>query len=154
MQEKNTNPNPNEIPLTQENVNTVKQPQDIIEKPKTDLKFRLPFSDKQKKILKFVLIGLGAFVALLLVLVGIQKMLSAFKINNKQNEPVSTATSKSVEFPYDEEIRNPSVYATDEAILKLSEDTSNLDKLLDSVDINQSHLNIPDIKFDINFETK
>lgn len=70
----------------------------------------------------------------------------------KQNYPVlvPTPTPLSVT-PAPNVILNASRYATDEGVLKIESDLNNFQKQLETSDVKQGDLNLPNLDFNINF---
>lgn len=53
--------------------------------------------------------------------------------------------------PAPEENRNPSIYATDSAVLKLQEDVQRHDENLRNTEVTEPVLNVPSLNFDVSF---
>jgi len=54
--------------------------------------------------------------------------------------------------PYEEEITNPSVYATDSAVLEIGEKLKGIEQDLDKTDLKETELNPPVLDLEVNFE--
>lgn len=95
---------------------------------------------------KYLYIGIGGvFVILILIFLIVRTSLrvSHFK------PPVFPSPSPS---PYEEEITNPSVYATDSAVLDIENKIKEIEKETDQTDLKETELNSPVLDLDINFE--
>lgn len=94
---------------------------------------------------KYYYIGAGVFVFLILVLLIVRSSLriSRFK------PPVFPSPSPS---PYEEEITNPSAYATDSAVLEIGEKLKEIERDLDQTDLKETGLNPPVLDLEVNFE--
>jgi hypothetical protein len=113
-----------------------------------------PFFDnmdtKIKKMIKMMLIGLGAFFVLLVIIGTIFSLLKNRSKRVIKATPTPSATN--IEISLEEEIRNPSRYATDAGVLKIEEDVKKLDKDLINTNLKDASIWPPDIKFDVSFE--
>ena len=104
------------------------------------------FKTKIRKVnKKYYYIGVGVFVFLVLILLIARSSLriSRFK------PPIFPSPSPS---PYEEEITNPSVYATDSAVLEIGKRIREIDQDLDKTDLKETGLNPPVLDLNINFE--
>lgn len=54
--------------------------------------------------------------------------------------------------PYEEEITNPSIYATDSAVLEIGERLKEINQDLDQTDLKETGLNPPVLDMEVNFE--
>ncbi len=98
---------------------------------------------------RFLIIGIIATFFLLLALAS-----AAIFIAGQMRKPAPTSTqATSTPQPtfFEEEIQNPSRYATDSGVLKTQEDLNALDKELNNADLNENSLRPPDIQFDESF---
>ena len=101
------------------------------------------------KFKKLILIVFGVFgffvlVALILgIIASSQKRSGSAKVTPT---PVVNAT----ELP--EVLTNPSRYATDSGVLKIGESLNTIEKELNSTEIKDLKLSLPNVTFDINFE--
>ena len=107
----------------------------------------LPFKDKlptskNKKIA--LIIGIILFLMIIiLVIISSTYRTSQFK--------PSILPSPSPN-PYEEEIKNPSNYATDSAILGVEEKVKEINQELDQTDLKETGLNPPILDMEVNFE--
>lgn len=94
---------------------------------------------------KYYYIGAGVFVFLILILIIARSSLriSQFK------PPTFPSPSPS---PFEEEITNPSAYATDSAVLDIENKLKEIDQDLDKVDLKETGLNPPVLDMEVNFE--
>lgn len=94
---------------------------------------------------KHYYIGAGVLIFLILILIIVRSSLhiSQFK------PPVFPSPSPS---PYEEEITNPSVYATDSAVLEIGEKLKEIENEIDQTDLKETDLNPPVLDMNINFE--
>lgn len=94
---------------------------------------------------KYHYIGAGVFIFLILILIIARSSLriSRFK------PPVFPSPSPT---PYEEEITNPSAYATDSAVLEIGERIKEINQDLDKTDLKETGLNPPVLDMDVNFE--
>ncbi|MBU3957000.1 hypothetical protein KKI19_01825 [Patescibacteria group bacterium] len=94
---------------------------------------------------KHIYIGAGVFVFLVLILIIARSSLhiSRFK------PPVFPSPSPS---PYEEEITNPSAYATDSAVLEIGEKLKEIEGGIDQTDLKETGLNPPVLDLEVNFE--
>ena len=94
---------------------------------------------------RYYYIGGGVFIFLILILIIIRSSLhiSRFK------PPVFPSPSPS---PYEEEITNPSVYATDSAVLEIGEKLKEIESDIDQTDLKETGLNPPVLDLNVNFE--
>lgn len=98
---------------------------------------------------KFLIIGIVAAFVLLLSL-GLAVVFIARQVRTTSPTPTpSFETPQPASF--EEEIKNPSRYATDSGVLKTQADLNALDKDLNSVDLNENSLRPPDVQFDESF---
>lgn len=90
-------------------------------------------------------IGAGVLIFLILIFIIARSTLrlSRFK------PPVFPSPSPS---PYEEEITNPSVYATDSAVLEIGERIKEIDQDSDKTDLKETGLNPPVLDMNVNFE--
>lgn len=112
------------------------------EKPNLWQRFKTKIKTLNKK---YISIGVGVFIFLILILIIARSSLhiSQFK------PPVFPSPSPS---PYEEEITNPSVYATDSAVLEIGEKLKEIEQDLDKTDLKETGLNPPVLDMEINFE--
>jgi len=94
---------------------------------------------------KYYYIGAGVLVFLILIILIARSSLriSQFKL------PVFPSPSPS---PYEEEITNPSVYATDSAILEIGNRIKEIENEIDQTDLKETGLNPPVLDLEVNFE--
>ncbi len=95
---------------------------------------------------KYVYIGIGGVLVILVVLLLIVQ--TSLRIN-RFKPLVFPSPSPS---PYEEEITNPSVYATDSAVLEIEKRIKEIEKEIDQTDLKETKLNPPVLDLDINFE--
>lgn len=93
----------------------------------------------------YYIIGAGVFVFLILIVIIVRSSLriSQFK------PPVFPSPSPS---PCEEEITNPSAYATDSAVLEIGKRIKEIDQDLDKIDLKETGLNPPVLDLNVNFE--
>lgn len=111
-------------------------------------------SDKFKKApknIKLLVIVVTLFV-LSIILLLIAALVTGGKKAAKTEAPVATPTAAPGSPLLEVEISNPSRYATDSGILKIESDVDNLSKEMDSVDLRQSNLRVPNLDFNVKFQ--
>lgn len=118
------------------------------EEEKISLRQRFKTKIKIKTLNKkyyYYYIGTGVFVFLALILIIARSSLriSRFK------PPVFPSPSPS---PYEEEITNPSVYATDSAVLEIGEKLKEIENEIGQTDLKETSLNPPVLDLEVNFE--
>ena len=95
---------------------------------------------------KYIYIGIsGVFVILILILLIVRTSLRVSRFK----PPVFPSPSPS---PYEEEIINPSVYATDSAVLEIGNRIKEIEKEIDQTDLKETSLNPPVLDLNVNFE--
>jgi len=112
------------------------------EKPNLWQRFKVKIKTLNKK---YYYIGAGVFVFLILILIIARSSLriSRFK------PPVFPSPSPS---PYEEEITNPSVYATDSAVLEIGNRIKEIENEIGQTDLKETGLNPPVLDLEVNFE--
>jgi len=104
------------------------------------------FKTKIKKVnKKYYYIGAGVFVFLVLIILIAR---SSFRFS-RFKPPVFPSPSPS---PYEEEITNPSVYATDSAVLEIDKKLKEIENEIDQTDLKETGLNPPVLDLEVNFE--
>lgn len=109
-----------------------------------NLKTKFNSFSKRTKIL---VIGIGALFLVILLLSILVGLLGKKKVAS-QATPSSTPIA---ETPIPNVILNASRYATDSGVLKIESDLQSLGKQLDSLDVKQSDLSLPNLDFKIDF---
>lgn len=146
MDTQNQNPQTNQTPVIQP------ETQDIPMQPQVNpgLKERVVALLKGANLGKYklVFIGVGVFFLILIVFGVVLSLLNRQRVVSR---PTPTPEGTSFQSTSMEEIKNPSKYATDPAVLKIQADVEALDKDLNAVDLKENFLRPPDIKFDESF---
>ena len=102
--------------------------------------------ERVKKInRKLIFIGLGMIIFIIALLIII---FSSFRIAEFK-PAVFPSPSPS---PFEEEIINPSAYATDSAVLEIEKRLKEIEQNLDKTDLKETSLNPPVLDIEINFE--
>lgn len=114
----------------------------ILEKIKS-LWLELP--EKLKKIIRIVALIFGVMIFLLIIFSIIIKFAS------RTPKPISLPSPSFEPSPTGEIIDNPSRWATDSGVIKISEDLSTIEKALGTMQVNETDLLPPKLDFDINF---
>jgi len=99
-------------------------------------------SSRNKKII-LISGGLLLLMTLMVIIILSSRHISQFE------PPVFPSPSPS---PYEEEIINPSAYATDSAILEIGEKLKGIEQNLDKTDLREASLNPPVLDLNVNFE--
>lgn len=101
---------------------------------------------KLKKInKKLIILFIGLFILLILtvILITSGRQISQFK------KPVFPSPSPA---PSEEEIINPSAYATDSGVLEIENKLKEINQDLDKTDLKETDLNPPVLDMEVNFE--
>lgn len=109
--------------------------------------FSSAFKDAFSKY-KTLILALIAFFVLLIGL-GVSFSILGKRMKKAVATPIPAVTTPSP--TPSEEIKNPSRYATDSAVLKIQSDIEALDKDLNSVDLKENFLRPPAVQFDESF---
>jgi len=107
----------------------------------------LKIPERLRKVLCIVSIVFAVLLFLMIIL--------SIVLKSRGKVPVEVKPTPVVSFeppPSGEVITNPSRYATDPGVLKIEEDLRNLEKELDSLQVNEVNLLPPRLDFDINFD--
>lgn len=128
-----------QIPAEEEGLNLWQRLKAKIKKVST--KGRLAFGWNKKHY--YISTGVLIFLILIFIIARSTLRISRFK------PPVFPEPSPS---PYEEEITNPSVYATDSAVLEIGERIKEIDQDLDKIDLKETGLNPPVLDMNVNFE--
>jgi len=83
------------------------------------------------------------FLVLVILIARSSLRISRFK------PPVFPSPSPS---PYEEEITNPSIYATDSAVLEIDEKLKEIERDIGQTDLKETGLNPPVLDMEVNFE--
>lgn len=97
---------------------------------------------------KIILIVVGVFIFLFLLLVILGVLTNMQRRNGQTDMPTPTPAQTT---PVEEDIVNPSRYATDAAILKIEGDIEVLDKRMGEEKVRQEDLNLPQLDFEVSF---
>jgi hypothetical protein len=94
---------------------------------------------------KYLFLGLGGGLFLIIIIIFVTSSLqfSQFK------PPAIPSPSPS---PYEEEILNPSAYATDSAVLEIENKIKDINQQLENTDLKETGLNPPVLDMKVNFE--
>ncbi len=145
-----TNPiqQPTEVqqPTSQQPINPAPVTIPTPEKPKPidNLKTKFNNLPKNTKILLIVITILLLIIFLLSILVAM--------FGKKQTAIVATPTPSPISVtPGPNVILNASRYATDSGVLKIESDLNDIQKQLETTDVKQTDLNIPNLDYNINF---
>lgn len=115
------------------------------EKPTMKERIKSKINKLKGKINKKMVMISGGVITVLILLILIatsSKRISVFK------PPVLPSPSPALY----EEISNPSIYATDSAILKIEEKLKEIEKGIDQTDLKETGLNPPVLDMEVNFE--
>ena len=110
----------------------------------TNLKNKLNSSSKGTKILIIVITALFFLIFLLAILVALVGKKKVAVVLTPSPSPISVSPAPQIIF-------NASRYATDEAVLKIESNLTEIQKQLESGDVRESALSIPSPEFNINF---
>jgi hypothetical protein len=99
---------------------------------------------KNKKITVVAIAVMFSLIFLLLILTSLLGKKQIAIIATPSPSPISVTPIPNV-------ILNASRYATDSAVLKIESDLNGIQKQLDSSDVKQSDLSLPNMDFNINF---
>lgn len=116
-----------------------------LKSPASLLKKLPPFFNRNKKL---VFIGAGLII-LLIILVTIIVFVSRNQRDAQSKQPALPSPSPS---PFEEEIINPSAYATDSAVLEIEKRLREIDQDLGKTDLKETSLNLPVLDMEVNFE--
>jgi len=94
---------------------------------------------------KYVFLGLGGILFLVIVLIVIN---SSFKFSQFKPPTFPSPTPS----PFEEEIGNPSAYATDSAVLEIENKIKGINQELENTDLKETGLNPPVLDMKVNFE--
>lgn len=108
--------------------------------------FVLKLNPKTKKVLEIFGVSFGVLVVLLVIIA----LVVGLRRGRGNGEPPPTPEVQQT--PESEIIRNPSVYATDSAVLVIEGKVLEMDEKLRDVDLKEGGLRPPAVDFDINFE--
>ncbi len=111
----------------------------------TNLKFKFAALPQRSKIL-FIAIPVVLIVLLLLLSLAVS-MIRRGRTPTLGPTPTPIGSS-----PAPDVILNASRYATDEGVLKLGSDLTNIQKQLETTDIKQTDLSVPNLDFNIKFD--
>lgn len=103
--------------------------------------------ERLRKILRIVGIVFAVLILLMIILSTVLKLKGRVPVEIKPTPVVSFEP-----LPSGEVIISPSRYATDSGVIKIEEDLRNLEKELDSMQVNETNLLPPRLDFDINFD--
>lgn len=122
----------------------INSPLDRIKFLLQNLKIKFDNANKQTKIIVIVVAVLFGIILLLSILVAL--------FGKKQHVPILLPTPTPISAsPAPNVILNASRYATDSGVLKIESDLNNFQKQLDTTDVKQSDLSVPNLDFNINF---
>jgi len=111
---------------------------------------KIKFMNSVPLIARRLLIIFGMFYLFITVLFLVLAILMAiFRSGGNGNDPTVSPPPKVTPIP--KENRNPSVYASDSAVLELQNDVQRHDENLKNTEITEPILNVPALNFDVNF---
>ncbi len=123
---------------------TSEKPKGKLQNLVDNLKLKFNVLPKNTKILVITIAVLFLIIFLLSILVAL--------FGKKQTVVIATPTPSSISVtPAPNVILNASRYATDSGVLKIESDLNNIQKQLESTDVKQTDLTLPNIDFNINF---
>ena len=99
---------------------------------------------KITKLMVKIAIGLFGIMFIVMILAALFSKKSSVIIATPTPSPISATPGPQV-------ILNASRYATDSGVLKIESDLNNFQKQLETTDIKQTDLNLPNMDFNINF---
>jgi len=106
-------------------------------------------TDKFKKIIPILIFGVVILIIVLAVIILAPKVLQ--NIKNGSKEPTQIVSEPTIT-PAEYTPEVPSVYATDEDVLKLEEQILTLDREVVGTQVKETTLNPPGLDFNINFQ--
>lgn|SRR5579859_3053402 len=119
-------------------------PQERLKFLAQNLKIKFDAASKQTKLIIIVVGVLFSIILLLSILVAL--------FGKKQHVPILQPTPTLISAsPAPNVILNASRYATDSGVLKIESDLNNFQKQLDTTDVRQTDLSVPNLDFNINF---
>ncbi len=115
-----------------------------VQPPIDNLKTKFNAMPKTTKILVIVMAALFLIILLLSILVAMFGKKQTIVIATPSPSPVSVTPGPNV-------ILNASRYATDSGVLKIESDLNDIQKQLETTDVKQTDLNLPNLDYNINF---